>query len=449
MASPVIMPRQGQSVETCIITEWKKQKGDIVKKGDVLFVYETDKASFEEESGEDGVLLETFFREGDEVPVLTNVAVIGREGESTSEFMPRMQEKEEKQEEQVTPPPAMQESELPEWQSADTDADGSIKISPRARKLADRLKMPVNYIKGSGPAGRIVERDIMNQEVQPGRISPAAQAKASAEKLTIPPAGNGIGQRIIMQDLTDTPAGAVSDANDYEIQKITNVRKIIAEAMHRSLQNSAQLTHHISANAEKMLKIRKKTKKLVKQGFPNISLNDLICFAVIKALKKHPQANSHFMGDTIRVFKKVHLGIAVDTPRGLMVPAIKNADTLTLEELSHQIKKIAEQCRKGNINPELLSAEAASFTVSNLGAYGIEMFTPVLNLPQAGILGVNAIVQRPVENEKGKIKLAPFIGFSLTYDHRALDGAPASAFLKEIKDQTENINFEMNYKLKN
>ena len=165
----------------------------------------------------------------------------------------------------------------------------------------------------------------------------------------------------------------------------------------------------------------------------------MICWCVIKALKKFPEANSHFLDDRIKTFNKVHLGIAVDTPRGLMVPAIKNTDDMDLIKLSKEIKLVAEACRKGNVNPELLQSNAASFTVSNLGAYGVEMFTPVINLPQAGILGVCTILHRPADLGNGVFGFIPVIGLSLTYDHRAIDGGPATLFLKEIKEQIEGF----------
>jgi pyruvate dehydrogenase E2 component (dihydrolipoamide acetyltransferase) len=165
----------------------------------------------------------------------------------------------------------------------------------------------------------------------------------------------------------------------------------------------------------------------------------MVCFAIIKALKQHPDINGHFNGTEIKEFKAVHLGIAVDTPRGLMVPAIKNADRMTLEQLSTAIKKRAEECRQGGISPDLLLSEAATFTVSNLGVYGIEMFTPVLNIPQIGIIGINTIIQRPIDLGGGIIDFIPIIGISLTYDHRAIDGAPASRFLQTVKKEIETF----------
>ena len=168
-----------------------------------------------------------------------------------------------------------------------------------------------------------------------------------------------------------------------------------------------------------------------------------VCFALIKTVKQRPEMNVHFHGDKIRKFQKVHLGIAVDTERGLMVPALKNADDYSLQGLSIHIKKLAEDCRTNKIDPMLLQSEEGSFTVSNLGSYGIEMFTPVLNLPQIGILGVNTISYQARDIGDGTIGFIPVIGLSLTYDHRAIDGAPASLFLKELKDIIENLDIEL------
>lgn len=436
MAIPVLMPRQGQSVETCIIGEWYKKKGDTVKVGDILFSYETDKASFEEEAKADGILLDVFFAEGDEVPVLVNVAVIGSAGESVDEFRPGGQ--------------AAPVTEFVEVAETKTDAvaapevktvaeqSGKVKISPRAKNTAEKLGVAYQQLAGSGPDGRIIERDIEAAAQALPKLTPLAQEVAKAEGMKAGEVATGLGGKAVAKDLISyNPVYG----DDFEVKKLTNMRKLIAKAMHTSLQNSAQLTHHMSADARTIMALRKKYKKALDGGqiTQNITINDLVCFAVIKALKKFPQVNTHFIGDSMRWFKKVHLGLAVDTDRGLMVPAIKNADDLSLEGLSAQMQNIAAQCRKGNVNPELLAPETASFTISNLGNYGVEMFTPVINIPQTAILGVCTIIPRPKDLGDGVYGFVPMMGLSLTYDHQALDGGEATLFLKEIKEQIENL----------
>lgn len=272
-------------------------------------------------------------------------------------------------------------------------------------------------------------------------MSPLAAELAEKTGLSAPIQGSGPGGRVLSSDLQKA---SIESEADSSVKKLSNIRRIIAEKMHASLQNSAQLTHHMSADARAMLNLRKEIKKKVDaEGYQNVTLNDMVCFAVIKALKKMPEINSHFLGDSIRTFSKVHLGIAVDTDRGLMVPTLRNADDLGIEQLSAQLKALANSCKSGNIDPDLLSPTAATFTISNLGAFGVEMFTPVINLPQSGILGVNTIINRPGDVGGGIIGFIPYMGISLTYDHRTIDGAPASAFLREIKEQIEQLNIKL------
>ena len=434
MANPVIMPKQGQSVESCILSKWLINKGDAVKKGDLLFSYETDKAAFEEEAPADGFLLDVFYDEGSEVPVLVNVAVIGQPGENAEEFRPGGTQPATKVEEVVAvsaSPVAEVQLSAPSMVPAET-VSGSVKISPRARRLADQKGIPVNSLQGTGPEGRIIERDVVAASATQQKITPLARKAAAAEELHFGASGSGLNSSITYSDLTAKPMANYTE--DFSDIPLSNMRKIIAKAMHASLQNSAQLTHHLSADARKLLAFRSKVKKMNENGYPfNITLNDLVCFAVIKVLTKRPDANAHFLGDKIRSFNKVHLGLAVDTERGLMVPTVRNADDLSLTGLSSHLKSVAESCKNGKVDPDLLASTAATFTVSNLGNYGVEMFTPVINLPQVCILGVNTIIQRPMQLENNAFGFVPFIGLSLTYDHRAIDGGPATKLLAEIK----------------
>jgi len=444
MAKVVIMPKQGQSVESCIITEFLKKKGDSVSKGDILFSYETDKASFEEEAPDDGILLETFFSEGDEVPVLTNVCVIGAPGESVEEFRPGNTEEQpdEEPEDVASETTAVTSSVVSaESPSVGITSDETTGVSPRARNLAREEGVNVADLSGSGPHGRIIERDVQMELAHKGKMTPLAKQVAAETKAGNVVEGTGLAGTVTAKDvLSVNPVYGT----DFEVKPVSNMRKLIAKAMHASLQNSAQLTHHLGADARRLLKLRQKVKAAVDAGYQsNITLNDMICFATIKALKQFPQVNAHFLGDSIKFFNKVHFGLAVDTDRGLMVPVIKNADDLSIQGLSNQFKELAAACRKGNVNPELLASDAGSFTVSNLGNYGVEMFTPVINLPQVAILGVNTIVPRPKDLGDGVYGFVPYLGLSLTYDHRALDGGEATRFLKQIAIEIETLDFEL------
>jgi pyruvate dehydrogenase E2 component (dihydrolipoamide acetyltransferase) len=451
MATVVIMPKQGQSVESCILTELKKKKGDSVAVGDILFSYETDKASFEEEAKVAGTVLDVFFAEGDEIPVLTNVLVIGNAGESTAEFNPDGSapavEAVQPQAAQTiapagTPAVASAQSVSPEAKAAPAPGTNA-PVSPRAKALAEKEAIQTDTIAGSGPHGRIIERDVQAAIASTPKATPLAKAILKETGATRPETGSGLAGTAKGSDV-GAPKNPVY-SSDSEVKPISNMRKLIAKAMHASLQNSAQLTHHLSADARRMMELRKKVKKAMENGSTtaDITLNDMVCMAVVKALRKFPQVNAHFLGDSIRYFSKIHLGLAVDTERGLMVPTVKNVDDLSIQGLAKQLKEVANACKKGSIDPDLLSSEAASFTVSNLGNYGVEIFTPVINLPQVAILGVNTIIPRPKDLGNGVYGFVPHIGLSLTYDHRALDGGEATRFLKQIAIEIENLDFEI------
>lgn len=444
MATPVIMPRQGQSVESCIITKWNKQVGDKVAVGDLLFTYETDKATFDEESQVEGTLLAILHEEGDDVPCLENVCVIGSEGEDVSQFMAAATAPEAAAQPE-TAAPAQPEAAPAANAAANTAqvaskaAEGDIKISPRARAYAEKTGVDYRYAVPSGAEGRIIERDIVALREQGVMVTPAASGEYLAGGSRIE--GTGIGGRVSVEDLSAPavaaqPADAVQ-APEYEDVKLTNIRKVIARSMTASLSSMAQLTLNTSFDATELMAYRKKVKENgEKLGLANITLNDMVLYAVSRTLPNHKDLNAHLLEDKMRYFTNVHLGMAVDTERGLMVPTIFNANKLSLNDIAVEAKKCAADCQKGSINPDKLSG--ASFTVSNLGSLGIESFTPVINPPQTGILGVDNIVTR-VKEVNGQIKTYPAMGLSLTFDHRALDGAPAAKFLKELAANLENF----------
>ena len=461
------MPKQGQSVESCIVTEFKKKVGDKVAVGDILFSYETDKASFDEESKFEGTVLACFFNDNDEIPCLTNVMVIGEPGESFEEFAPGG----EASAPAAEAPKDSAEEGVPQGTSATlgsirggtgaerSEASGGVErsetvlggapssagVSPRARRLAAEKGVDPSQVVGSGPDGRVIERDIIAAAASPR--SGLAKAMVAQGGLQAPVSGTGLAGMVKGSDLkTWEPSHTdiAGEGSEFKVEKMSNMRKLIAKSMYNSLQNSAQLTHMLGADARKVQALRKKAKKALEEGRidANVTINDFVCYAVIKALQKFPKVNSHCLGDSMRLFNTVNLGCAVDTERGLMVPCVKHAETLSITELSKALKKLADDCRKGSVNPDLLSSEAASFTVSNLGGFGVEWFTPVINLPQSGILGVGTIVPRPKDLGGGVYAFVPYLGLSLTYDHRALDGGEATKFLKQVATEIENLDIE-------
>ena len=440
MATPIIMPKQGQSVESCIITKWHKNVGEAVSEGDMLFSYETDKASFDEEAKTSGTLLAVFFEEGDDVECLLNVCVIGSEGEDTSQFAPNgaapadeaptANEPAEKQ----AVPIAEQTEPI---QRSDGGMDGDIlKISPRARNLAERSGADVSFAQPTGANGRIIERDVQNVIAQ-GKVVTSG-ARDEYQQLSAAVEGTGLGGRVTTADLMAKPLAPTanvpaSSLPEFEEVKLPNIRKLIAKSMQASLANSAQLTLNSSFDATDILAFRKKLKENAEAlGLPNITLNDIIIYAVSRALVKHTDVNSYFMGETMKKFNTANVGVACDTPRGLMVPTMFGADMLSLSDISAQSKALTTACKEGTISPDMLTG--GTFTISNLGTLGVESFTPVLKPPQTGILGVCGLIERTKNGVPYKA-----MGLSLTFDHRAIDGADAARFLQTVVKSLENF----------
>lgn len=435
MATAVIMPRQGQSVESCIITEWKKKVGDKVSVGDVLFSYETDKSAFDEAATAEGTLLKVFAAEGDDVPCLETVCIIGNEGEDISSLIPK---KEENSAAPADAPAEEKKEEAPvkvseEATGTATAEGGRLKISPRARNLAAKTDADISKAVPTGPSGRIIERDV--QKVLDAGLTVSAE---TSEKLLR-------GEKVIFAEPKaeefHIPAAAPEAKTGYTDEKLSQIRKVISKSMHTSLTELAQLTLTTSFDASALVALRASLKTGGEaMGIGNITYNDMILFAVAKTLAtgKYKALNANLIGgDTMRYFDGVHLGIAVDTERGLMVPTVFDAQKLTLSGLAKQSKTLAADCQSGKANPDVL--KGASFTISNIGPTGIESFTPVINPPQTAILGVCSLTKR-IKEKDGTPVFYPCIPLSLTIDHRAVDGAPAAKFLSELVRNLENFN---------
>ncbi len=427
MATPILMPRQGQSVESCILTAWKVRAGDTVKLGQPIASIETDKATFEVESPADGTMLELFFKDGDDIPVLTHIAAVGQPGEDLTAIRPGGRASVEAPT-LTQPSPAGIPDSAPPVVHLTPPSGPATGISPRARRAAQASGLDSALLSGSGPGGRIIERDVQAAQANAPHLSMAARAAGSGH----PPArGTGPGGLVLASDLKSTrPSGSASGGKS-EIP-LKGIRKIVAERMRQSLASTAQLTLTRSFDTTAMQKARANAKERGEK----LTINDLICLATLRTLTAHPALNAHFMGDRIVQHPHVNLGVAVDTPRGLMVPVIAGADCLSVRDLSAAIKSRAEDCQKGSINPDLLSG--GTFTITNLGSLGVETFTPVLNAPEVAILGVGGLAIKPVRKD-GAIALVEAITLSLTIDHQAVDGAPGARFLKELCEKLESI----------
>ncbi len=422
--TPVAMPKAGITVESCILTKWNVKVGDTVKVGDNMFSYETDKSSFDYPAEVEGEVLALFCEEGDEVPVLSNVCAVGPHGEDASCYAPggvpaQTVATEVKVEVKAEAPVAAP--------VATANADGKIFASPRAKNLAEKLGVDLKTAVGTGPNGRIIERDVREASVNPKAVAEApVSAPAKETKAEAP-----------------VQAVASDDFKAFKDEKMSNIRKVIAKNMVLSLSTMAQLTHTISFDCTNIMAFRKFLKENAEVlKLPPITINNIIVYAVSRVLKNHKDLNAHLInGDTMRYFEHVNMGIATDTPRGLLVPTLFGADTMTLSEIAVKSKKLSQDAIDGKLDPSLLTG--GSFTISNVGTMGIESFTPVVNPPQTGILGVNTLETRIKLGKDGEIIPYTAMALSLSYDHRALDGAPASRFLKELKDYLENFSVNL------
>ena len=428
MASTVIMPRQGQSVESCIITEWKKKKGDKVSEGDILFSYETDKSAFDEPSQFSGTILACLAEEGEVVECLAPVCIIGEEGEDISSLLggakkeeaPAAETASEQKEEKTTAPEIA--PEVTKSESGDR-----IRISPRAKNLALKTGVDMTAVQPTGPHGRIIERDV-NRALDEGRIGTTDSVRDFLSGKIAPAAA----------EKTPETAAATSAPQDdlraYTEEPISNVRRVIAKSMTASLSEMAQLTLNASFDATALLAYRKTLKeKGEAMGLSKVTINDMVLFAVAKILPDFPDINANLVDGKFRRFAHANVGMAVDTERGLLVPVIFGAEKMTLSEVSANAKRLAAGAKEGNLSPDDMSG--GSFTVTNLGSMGVESFTPVINPPQTAILGVCCTVNRL----RADGTVYPAMGLSLTFDHRAVDGAPAARFLKELCTALESF----------
>ena len=443
LATPVIMPRQGQSVESCVIGTWYKRVGDRVAVGDDLFSYETDKAAFDESAKIEGEVLAIFFQENDDVPCLTTVCVIGEKGADISALDPRG----------ATDVPAPAVAVEPQTTAAPTQTTAAPEsaptlltgLSPRAKATARKHRVDLRQVEPSGPKGRVIERDIFKL-IDEKKFATGAVGTDFATGTV----GHGIGGRVSTTDLAgqiSAPAPATASpvvpASATTEEKHTNIRKLIAKSMVHSLSTMAQLTYNASFDATDILDLRAKVKNAKESGLTeklglpdSLTINDILLYVVSRVALRHKMCNAHYFDDKMVFFNTVNLGMAVDTPRGLMVPTIFNADRLSITDISRQAKEKAAACQKGTISPDEL--KDGSITITNLGSLGIESFTPVINPPQTTILGVNGL-ETKVRNVNGVAVPYPSMSLSLTADHRAVDGAPAARFLQDLTRALENF----------
>lgn len=412
MAVEIIMPKLGMSMEEGTVVEWLKKKGDRVKKGESVVVISSDKIEKDIEAPQDGVLLEIIVQQDETAEVGKVIGYIGQEGEIL---------KEASQEAVAT---VMKEE-------IEAISANMLRVSPAARKLAHEAGIDLRHISGSGPKGRITRADV-EKAIQSRQAS--LQLESEKQKSTqINSAIRGINRE--RQTFIQT-SGIAIEQKDVTVKPITGIRKVIATRMFTSLQQTAQLTIHMKADVTQLIELQEKLRnELHDESNIKFTITDFIARAAILSLRTHKQMNSLYQDGHIYTYGSIHLGIAVALENGLVVPVIRYAEKLSLKEISQKIKELSTKAREGALSSEEMTG--STFTITSLGAYGVEFFTPVLNPPEIGILGVGTATDVPVfvEDTVQKRKNLPL---SLTFDHQVIDGAPASQFLGMIKHYLEN-----------
>ena len=449
MITEVIMPKLGQTMEEGAIVEWVKKEDEQVNRGDLLFTVESDKAVLEVEATARGFLRKILVPEGQTVPVLTPVALISRKADediSSYDLAPA--------------PSAAPTTDAEESTGVDAPASDSPKAvspagrlfaSPRARKTAREHAIDLALLTGSGPNGRIVEQDVLAYAA----TKPEAVPRLKATPMALKAAGalgvdlaavtaTGAGGRITKADVEATvpptvtmPAPAPGAAPSAGSVPMSGLRRIIAERMAASDTATARVTLVTEADATSFVEAREQLKASVSEawGFAP-GYNDLLGVIVVRALIEFPYMNARLTGDqAIEQLPYVNLGMAVDTDRGLLVPVVRNADQKGLHALGAEFRSLVERARIGRSLPDDLSG--GTFTITNLGMYDVDAFTPIINLPEAAILGVGRILPKAVVYE-GEIVSRQMWTLSLTFDHRWVDGAPAARFLQRVKQIIEN-----------
>lgn len=403
MAVEVVMPKLGMAMKEGSVSIWNKEVGDSVVKGEPIASVNSEKIEIDVESPAEGTVLKITVPEDEGVPPGTVICYIGNPGEEITAGQAAVQ---------------MQKSEVENKALTNENNDPNlpmkttgerVKISPVARKMAEAGNLDIEKIHGTGPGGRITKEDVQDTLIN----SPTQQDEQKTESDITP-----------LKTLEETQQVPVS-----------GIRKVIAGRMYDSLQKTAQLTINMKVDVTDLIALQKQTAETVQNRYEiKLTVTDFIARAVVLSLRQHQQMNSAYIEDKIHLFKRIHLGMAVALERGLVVPVIENADKCTLINLSRSIKTQAQRARQGQLSNEEM--QGSTFTISNLGAYGVEHFTPVLNPPETGILGVGAVYDIPVYIGD-KIKRRSILPLSLTFDHRVLDGAPAAAFLQTVKQYLE------------
>ena len=436
MAIELRMLQMDQTMTKGKIGKWLVQEGDTVTQGQPLLEIETDKVVHEQESPTDGVIAQLLAEEGTNVPVNAILAIIGAPGEEVGRV--------ETDTATEQPTPAQ-----PEQPKATPSTTTDIKASPAARQLAEKLAIDLTEVKASGPGGRILESDVQRYidlrgeapaaETSRLKASPLARRLAKEHGLDLSSIlGSGPDGRIVRDDVlqaaaTPTPPAPVVEIaapqQATEVISMSGIREIIAERMTLSVQTNASVTLHTEVDATAFVELRRMLNDKLQAREVSLTYTDLLVKVVANALGEHPRLNATLTDDGIHLLSEINIGVAVALEDGLVVPVVQNADKGRLSEISAQVRGFAERARSNQLTPGEL--QGGTFTITNLGNFGIDAFTPIINPPESAILGVGRILKKPVVHDD-EIVIRSMLTLSLTFDHRVIDGAPAAQFLQTV-----------------
>jgi pyruvate dehydrogenase E2 component (dihydrolipoamide acetyltransferase) len=442
MATEVLVPPLGQTVDTVTLVAWYKKEGEAVEQGEMLFAIETDKATMDVEAPAGGVLRRVTAGPGDEVQVLNAIALIAAPDEVITEAKVLAGSKSDLWD------GLAKVDRTPAGKKKGHGRRDRIFISPRARRLAEGHDIPLTELQATGPEGAIVERDVrayLDRQATPS-ITPVARRmaeEAGLEWRTM--TGSGAGGRIVGEDISrllaastaaeskpaiSAIAAEASEPGTLEIIPLRSTRAVIAERMLQSASTTAPVTLTAEVDATTLVGLRR---QLLDAGVA-VSYNDLFLSILARALRDHPRLNASIEGEVIKVWQRIDIGLATETQRGLLVPVVRNVDGKGLAQLAGETAALIKRARAGQCSPEEL--RGGTFTLTNLGMFGIDAFTPLINLPECAILGVGRIKQQPVMS--GEVVVSrQMVWLSLTFDHRLLDGVPAARFLQRVGQLVE------------
>ncbi|ERM20166.1 2-oxo acid dehydrogenase subunit E2 [Brevibacillus laterosporus] len=446
MATGIFMPKLSMTMETGTILQWFKKEGDLVEEGDLLLEVMTDKINIEVEAYATGTLLKIYDDVNAIVPVQKIIGYIGEPGEQVPDMPPEM-------EEEKTPADinkASEESEAKRETSTSEEEANKVRATPAARRLSRENSVALHEIRGRGTYGRIHAEDVEAyvKHDQERMVTPLAKKIALNTGVQLNSIqGSGANGKITKHDVLQAPpnrlqvamnsSGANNTKSSVELSrvKLEGMRKVISERMIRSVTTAPHVTLVTEVDMSNAIKLRKSLLPVIEnQTGYRLSYTEIIMKAVAIALRQHPQMNASVEGDYILYKQEVNTGLAVSVPNGLLVPVVKHADQKGLATLTTECKELGRLAREGKLLPDQM--QGGTFTISNLGMYDIDAFTPIINQPEVAILGVGRITEKAV-GIHGELKLRPQMTLSLSFDHRIVDGAPAAEFLQSIKRSLE------------